>query len=257
MPTRTSYLQGTPNWVDLQSTDQEGAKAFYGDLLGWTFDDQPIPDGGVYSMALKGDGVVAAIGGQQPDMAAQNMPSIWNTYIAVDDADAAAVRVDAAGGKILMPTFDVMDVGRMVFIADPTGAPVALWQAYTNIGATLVNEPGAVSWNELQTDDVQAAANFYSAVLGITTEAQPGEMPYLTFKVDDRDVAGITVAQAPGTPPSWQVYFAVEDTAATIAKAEKLGGTTIAGPIDTPFGAMAALRDPQGGFFNVIAAPAT
>lgn len=257
MPTRTSYLQGTPNWVDLQSTDQDGAKTFYGDLFGWTFDDQPIPDGGgVYSMAMKGDELVAAIGGQPPDMAAQNMPSMWNTYLAVDDVDAAATRVDAAGGKILMPPFDVMDVGRMTFVADPTGAPIALWQANTHIGATLVNEPGTISWNELQTDDVHAAANFYSAVLGITTETQPGEYPYLTFKVDGQDVAGITVAQAPGTPPSWQVYFAVENTGEAIAKAEKLGGTTIAGPIDTPFGAMAVLRDPQGGFFNVIAVPA-
>jgi predicted enzyme related to lactoylglutathione lyase len=257
MPSRTSYLQGTPNWVDLQSTDQDGAKSFYGDLFGWTFDDQPIPDGGgVYSMAMQGDGVVAAIAAQLPDMAAQNLPSMWNTYLAVDDVDAAAARVDAAGGKILMPSMDIMDAGRMAFVADPTGAPIALWQAYTNIGATLVNEPGAVSWNELQTDDLQAAANFYSAVLGITTETMPGDTPYLTFKVDGRDVAGITVAEVPGTPASWQVYFAVEDTAATVAKAEKLGGTTIAGPIDTPFGAMAALRDPQGGFFNVIAVPA-
>ena len=81
-----------------------------------------------------------------------------------------------------MPPFDVMDVRRMTLVADPTGAPIALWQANTHIGATLVNEPGTISWNELQTDDVQAAANFYSAVLGITTETQPGDTPYLDIE---------------------------------------------------------------------------
>ena len=61
MPARTSYPQGTPNWVDLQTTDTDAAKAFYGGLLGWTFDDQPMPDGRVYSMAKVGEAQVAAI----------------------------------------------------------------------------------------------------------------------------------------------------------------------------------------------------
>ena len=60
MPARTSYLQGTPNWVDLQTTDTAAAKAFYGGLLGWTFEDSPMPDGQVYSMAKVGDAQVAA-----------------------------------------------------------------------------------------------------------------------------------------------------------------------------------------------------
>ena len=113
MPQRSSYAEGTPNWVDLQTTDQAAAKSFYGELFGWTFDDQPMPDGPSYSMALKGEGLVAAIAPQSPEMSAQGVPPMWNTYIAVDDVDAAAERVTAAGGQLLMAPTDVVDAGRM------------------------------------------------------------------------------------------------------------------------------------------------
>ena len=150
MPTRTSFPQGTPNWVDLQTTDQAAAKAFYAGLFGWTYDDQPMgPEPGpVYSMAMLGGHQVAAIAPQSPELAAAGAPPMWNTYLAVDSADDAAARVEAAGGKVAMAPFDVTDAGRMAFVLDPAGAAVALWQANQHIGATLVNEPGTVVWNQ-------------------------------------------------------------------------------------------------------------
>ena len=119
MPVRTSYEQGTPNWVDLQTTDQSAAKAFYSGLFGWTYDDQPMSDDAddaddaVYSMAQLGGQQVAAIAPQPPELAAAGAPPMWNTYLAtdsVDDAvrttqegagrpvDAAPVRLGADGG---------------------------------------------------------------------------------------------------------------------------------------------------------------
>src|SRR6266849_6241638 len=124
MPLRTSYRQGTPNWVDLQTTDQAAAKAFYGGLFGWSYDDQPMPD----------------------------------TYIAVDSVDDTVTKVQAAGGQVAMPPFDVMDAGRMAFVLDPGGAAVAFWQAGQHIGAELVNEPGTFTWNELITADPSSVA---------------------------------------------------------------------------------------------------
>ena len=168
MSVRTSYTQGTPNWVDLQASDQDAAKAFYSGLFGWTYDDQPMPEGQVYSMAMLGEHAVAAIAPQPPEMVAAGAPPMWNTYLAVDSADDAAAKAEAAGGTIAMAPFDVMDAGRMAFVLDPSGAPVALWQAGRHIGASLVNEPGAVTWNELITTDPAAAA-FYENVLGLTT----------------------------------------------------------------------------------------
>jgi predicted enzyme related to lactoylglutathione lyase len=171
MPQRTTYSQGTPCWIDLQTTDTEGAKAFYAALFGWSYDDLPTPMGAVYSMAQLGSDTVAA-SAPQPPMAADNgVPPSWNTYLAVDDADAAVAAAAASGGAVLMPAEDIMDSGRMAFVADPTGAVVGLWQAGNRIGATLVNEPNTLIWNELVTVDNDTAFPFYQAVAGIEAVA--------------------------------------------------------------------------------------
>jgi hypothetical protein len=256
MPARTSYRQGTPNWVDLQTTDQDAAKAFYSGLFGWTYDDQPMPQGAVYSMAVLGDGVVAAIAPQSPELAAAGAPPIWNTYLAVGSADDTVAKVEAAGGQIAMQPFDVPGAGRMALVLDPGGAAVALWQAGNHIGATLVNEPGAVIWNELITADPSAPA-FYEKLLGLSTATMDmGDGEYTMFQIGDDRVGGTVAPQMPGTPNHWHVYFAVADADASLAMVTGLGGSVLAGPFDTPVGRMAAVRDPQGAAFSIIQ-PAT
>jgi uncharacterized protein len=253
MPVRTSYAQGTPNWVDLQTTDQSAAKQFYGGLFGWTYDDQPMPEAGtVYSMAMLGGQTVAAIAPQPPDMAAAGAPPMWNTYIAVDNVDDAVTKVAAAGGQVAMQPFDIMDAGRMAFVMDPGGAGVALWQANQHIGATLVNEPGTLSWNELITSD-PSAVKFYEQVLGMTSSTMDmGDGEYTLFEVGGQQVGGSMPPQMEGMPNYWNVYFAVEDADATAARAKELGGSVVAEPFDTPVGRMAVIRDPQGATFSII-----
>jgi len=219
MPVRTSYAQGTPNWVDLQTPSQDAAKAFYSGLFGWTYDDQPMPEGQVYSMAMLGEHTVAAIAPQPPEMVAAGAPPMWNTYLAVDSVDDAVAKVEAAGGKVAMAPFDVMDAGRMAFVMDPAGAPVALWQANQHIGASLVNEPGTINWNELITTDPAAAA-FYQHVAGLTTSTMDmGAGEYTLFEANGQMVGGTTPPQMPGTPNHWHVYFGVADADAAVAKA--------------------------------------
>jgi predicted enzyme related to lactoylglutathione lyase len=256
MPVRDSYAQGTPNWVDLQTTDQPGAKSFYGNLLGWTFDDQPMGEGAVYSMAKIGEHHVAAIAPQSPELAAAGAPPAWNTYLAVDSVDDAAAKVEPAGGKVAMAPFDVLDAGRMAFVLDPGGAAVALWQAGNHIGASLVNEPGAVVWNELVSAD-PAAARFYEQVLGLTTSTMSmgeGE-EYTMFLAGDAVVGGTTPPVPPDLPNHWRVFFAVEDADAAAAKAAELGGTVTMEPFDSPAGRIAFLRDPQGAAFGIVRPP--
>ena len=108
MPIRTSYAQGTPNWVDLQTTNQDAAKAFYAGLFGWTYDDQPMPQGPVYSMATTAP--------QMP-----GVPNHWQVYFEVADADAAVAKAAELGGEVLIRPFD-LPVGRMAVISDPQGA---------------------------------------------------------------------------------------------------------------------------------------
>ncbi len=253
MPERTSYAQGTPNWVDLQTSDQAAAKAFYAGLFGWAYDDQPMPDGGaVYSMAQLGEHYVAAIAPQAPEMAAAGAPPMWNTYIAVDSVDDAVAKVGPAGGKVAMEPFDVMDAGRMAFVMDPSGAGVALWQANQHIGATLVNEPGTVTWNELTTSD-PSVTEFYKQVAGMTTSTMDmGQGEYTLFHAGDQMVGGMTAPQMPGVPNHWHVYFEVADADAAAAKITELGGTILVPPFDIPVGRIAVVQDPQGAAFSIM-----
>jgi hypothetical protein len=255
MPKKSEYSQGTPCWVDLQTTDQSAGKQFYASLFGWGYDDQASPgDGGVYSMATLNGETVAAIASMPPG-APDGMPPAWNTYIAADNVDAAVDNVGSVGGQVMMPAFDIGDAGRMAFVADPTGAIVGLWQANQHIGATLVNESGAVIWNELITDKPDSALAFYEAVLGIThstMEMAPGEQ-YRILKAGGVDVGGCMEPPMPGVGNHWQVYFAVDDADATARKVSAEGGQVIAEPFDIPsVGRSAVLSDPQGAVFSVL-----
>ncbi len=250
MPKRTEYAPGTPSWVDLQTTDQSAAKSFYSGLFGWTYDDQPIDDNTVYSMAeLQGEHVaaIAPLG----DQAAAGIPPHWNSYVTVADVDASAGQVAKAGGTLIAPPFDVMDAGWMAVVADPTGGVIALWQAKNNIGAGLVNEAGAFSWNELMTPDVPKAAAFYKHMFGWEAATTP-DGSYTEFKLDGQSIAGAMKPPMPGIPTMWGIYFSVDDCDATVEKATSLGGAVMNGATDIEPGRFAVLADPQGAMFNVI-----
>jgi predicted enzyme related to lactoylglutathione lyase len=253
MPKRTSYAQGTPSWVDLQTSDQDSAKAFYGTLFGWSFDDQPMPEGPPYSMALKNGDAVAAIAPLPQELAAMGAPPFWNTYISVGDVDAATARAKAAGGQVAMEPFDVMDAGRMSAVTDPGGATVCLWQANQHVGAGLVNEPGTLIWNELITDSPEASFAFYGEVLGLTSEASDmGDMAYTVLKAGDDMVAGSMAPPMENVPNHWHVYFAVANIDESLDKARELGAQVLNGPFAIPIGRMATLSDPQGAIVSLF-----
>jgi hypothetical protein len=251
----TSYPHGTFSWVELSTTDTEGAKAFYGSLLGWHTEDTPVPGGGTYTMCKKDDAFVGAIQTLQEEMRAQGHPPFWLSYVSVDDVDATVAKVEGLGGKVMAPPFDVLDAGRMAVIQDPTKAALALWQAKEHPGAGLVNEPGALCWNELSTNDVDTAREFYTSLFGWTADKEDmGGFEYTVFSNGDRQAAGMAqITPAMGEmPPSWGVSFAVEDADASAARVKELGGQLRMGPIDFPGGRFAVVRDPQGAFFSVV-----
>lgn len=255
MPQRESYVEGTPNWVDLQTHDQVAAKEFYGAIFGWEFDDMPMEEGGAtYSMAKKGDGFVGAIAPLQPEQTELGIPAHWNTYIAVDDVDAAVERVNEAGGQVPMGPFDVMEAGRMAVCIDPTGAGFLLWQAKDHIGATIVNEPGAFIWSELITNDPDSALPFYKAVVGLDAQTEDmGEMQYTLLKVGEDSIGGTVPPMMEGIPNHWHVWFAVEDADVTAEHAAKLGAELLHGPQEMVIGNVATIRDPHGAVFSIIA----
>jgi uncharacterized protein len=180
-------------------------------------------------------------------------PATWNSYVTVESADASADRAKELGATLVSPPFDVMDAGRMSVIQDPQGAFFMTWQPRDNIGAALVNAPGALCWNELATPDLDASAEFYSALFGWTmTPFEGGPQRYLSIRNGDANNGGMRELQ-PGEPPHWLVYFATEDTDGALTNVEELGGTKMAGPIDLPMGRIAILQDPQGAAFALYA----
>ncbi|HEY2723263.1 MAG TPA: VOC family protein [Pseudonocardiaceae bacterium] len=247
-----SYQPGTPSWVDLGSRDPGAAADFYAGLFGWSVADQG-PEAGGYRMAFLHDRPVAGIGPQQqPDIA-----PYWTTYVSVTDVDATAKAVREAGGQVLVEPMDVLDAGRMAVFADSGGAQFAAWQPRLHQGAGVVNEPGALCWNELATRDPAGAKQFYPAVLGwAPADHDTGPVTYTEWTVGDRPVAGMMPMDErwPADLPShWMVYFGVEDTDAAAARAEQLGGTVAGPPTDIPPGRFAVLSDPQGAMFSIIA----
>jgi predicted enzyme related to lactoylglutathione lyase len=174
----------------------------------------------------------------------------------IEDADTTAKSIEAAGGKVMMPPFDVMDAGRMAVFTDPEGAVCAIWQPNQHRGAQLVNEAGTLSWNELASRDIEGAKRFYGAVFGWTGDTQTmGDMSYTEWKLNGESIGGmreIGPMDPPDLPPHWLVYFATDDTDASVAKVSAGGGNVMVPPTDIPPGRFAVVTDPQGAIFALI-----
>jgi predicted enzyme related to lactoylglutathione lyase len=255
MGKRTKYTPGTFSWTDLTTTDQEAAKAFYGELFGWTADDQPVGDGIVYSMMLLDGERAAAISPQPQQQRDAGVPPTWNSYVTVESADSALERAEHLGATVHAPAFDVMDAGRMGVVQDPQGAYVLVWEPKNNPGAGLVNAPGALSWNELVTTDMEAAAAFYSELFEWkVTPVEGFGMPYMTIANRDGHSNGGIRAASETEPNYWLVYLGTDDAQAALAKIDELGGSPLMGPMEIGEGmTLAAATDPQGAVFALYA----
>jgi uncharacterized protein len=290
MPIRDGYIPGVPCWVDASEPDPEAALDFYGGLFGWEFEDvMPLRSEGRYFIAggetrgssnfdLSGGDVAAlrSIPEAAPPMA------VWNTYFWVDSADEAASKVRDAGGGIATEPFDFVDACRMAVCTDPEGAAFGVWEARGHKGARLVNDPGALVFNGLNTRDVQGARSFYGSVFGWQTgaigggaegwtlpgygdwlerEHHPGlrnQMAEAGAPEGFEDVVASIIPIAddqPDTPAHWSVTFAVDDADAAAQKATELGGKVIVPPFDAPWSTstytirVTVLADPQGATF--------
>ena len=247
-----AWPEGTPAWVDLMVPDRHVAMTFYGTLFGWDYDEGG-PEIGYYTTARRHGQPVAGIGEPMPGTQAQ--PPMWTTYLAVDDADVVAERATAAGATVLLEPVGMLGLGRMAVLADPTSAVVGLWQAGKHTGVNLVNEPGALIWNEGLSHDLAAARRFYGAVFGYAFVDMSGPgFEYAAAKINDAMVAGLggTGSLPDGASPHWQVYFAVADTDTAAARAVALGATVLTGPRETPYGRQCVLAGPAGEQFTVM-----
>ncbi|MGO9884048.1 MAG: VOC family protein [Solirubrobacteraceae bacterium] len=262
--TRT-YPNGVPSWVDTEQPHPEAAADFYRALFGWSFTTVSAPAAPFYAIATVAGRTVAGLG------AGPAQPAVWNTYIAVDDADATAARASAAGGEILAEPFDVGQAGRMAICRDPAGAAFRLSQARGLLGAQRVNEPGCWNFSDLHTAEPDTTS-FYATVFDWSVEdlglarmvRRPGYGDHLEATVDPdirtrqtgvgappgfEDAIAWAGALETGTSPHWHVTFAVEDRDTTAALADQLGAEVISAE-DTQWTRTALVRDPQGAIFT-------
>ena len=262
-----TYPQGVTSWIDTAQPDPEAASAFYGELFGWTFSNAMPDDApGVYLIAQLDGKDAAAIGSGQGSAA-------WNTYIAVDDADATAAAIADAGGRVLEPPADAGPGGRTATCADPQGAEFRLWQARRRLGAQAVNWPGSWNFSDIRTTDVPAARDFYTGLfgweyldLGETVEgmiAVPGFGDHLAATADPdirerqvgaperfEDVIGAMEPTEGDEPAHWRVKFSVAEREASLAVVRRLGGEVLRTD-DQVWALLADIRDPWGAEFTI------
>ena len=230
----------------------DGAKAFYGSLFGWSFEDIESDAGLLYSMAQIEGYNVCGLGPMDPALQAEGVLPFWTSYVKHIDADALAEKASVAKAEVLMSPYDVMDSGRMTMFEDPTGAMIGVWQPKEHIGAQLVNVFNTLVWNELQTGDLDAAKAFYATVFDWTYELFMGK--HLVCKAGDRGHAGMVELgeEEEDATPNWRVYFLVQNAAATAEKAEELGGRIVTPSTSLgEHGRYAVLMDPQGAQFSL------
>jgi predicted enzyme related to lactoylglutathione lyase len=196
-----------PCWVDLAVPDTEASAAFYGSVLGWTVTPTGGGDFGDYRIALVDGQAVAGLAPVQP-----GQHTAWTVYLASDDVDATAAAISAHGGQLLAGPMDVGPAGRMAIAQDPTGAVFGVWQAGEMIGAGRVNEPGALSWEDLRSTDPARAHDFYRAVFGyLLTPVEMAGPDYGTFSLPGRDAPlggmGGMMGSPEGVPSHWLALY--------------------------------------------------
>ena len=276
MPARDGFPAGVPAWIDIRGPDPQSTAAFYSGLFGWSFEDRsPAGSDTRYLVATLDGKAVAGVGSASRASSSR----AWNTYIAVDSADATAAKVRDAGGSMIAQPFDLDDLARIAVCSDPSSAVFGLWQPGTIKGAQAVNAPGSWNFSELNTRDVDAARPFYGAVFGweaneVDMGAMAGTMVRLPGYADFLETYDPGVKQRHadfGAPagfsdcvawmlplrgdemPHWNVTFAVVDADTVAARAKELGGEVVVEPFDIAPVRSAVLRDPAGARFTVNA----
>jgi predicted enzyme related to lactoylglutathione lyase len=241
-------------WYDLFTTDQAAAKRFYGDLLGWQYENWGEGES-AYPMIKVGESHIGGIAAMN-DPAASGPPH-WTSYVSVSDVEQTCVRAEELGGKVLVAPTDIPEVGRFAVIADPSGATIAPFHS-NNPSPPKPDQPAenTFCWSECLTTDSKATADFYSKLFGWRVEAHEmdlgtGPTAYHVFHAGENMVGGSMDLPPPavqsGAKSHWLYYLMVGDVDASAKKATELGGAVTCPPTDIPeMGRFCVITDPQG-----------
>ncbi len=257
MPALDNRPVGAPCWIELTTSDVAASTDFYRHLFGWSAEQGSQEEYAGYVSFSLGDQAVAGCMAVQ----AQDGPSdLWSVYLHTDDAAATASAVTSHGGQVVTGPHRVPEMGVMLFVTDPSGAGVGVWQADPFPGFGVLGEQGAPVWFELHTRTYDRDVSFYREVFGWDTHAVADvpDFRYTTLGAEEESVAGIMDGSnwAPEAPMEWSVYFFVGDCDEACARVTSLGGSVVADPEDTPYGRIAAVTDATGAALKLLTPPA-
>ncbi len=261
MPNIETHAPGAFCCVELATTDQAAAQAFYGQIFGWSAKSFPTGPDEAYTIFQQDGRDAAAACKLRPDQLSRGVLPHWNLYVAVQSADDTAARAEQLGAKVLALPFDVFDAGRMAVLQDPTGAVFSLWQPNKYPGIGIIGSHGTLCWADLSTPDQARAGQFYSDLFGwqIMKEDEDPAHNYWHIKNGEEFIGGIPPAshRLPGTPAHWLAYFTVSDCDTTAAAAKNLGANLYMPPTDfEDVGRISVIADPQGATFAIFKAAA-
>ena len=252
-----SNASGRFVWYDQMSNDMTASASFYKNVIGWnlvanTLNDSP------YTVLAAGETMVGGLMPIPEDAARTGVRPAWMGYIGVDDVDAYAAKVKAAGGAVHRPPSDIPNVGRFAVASDPTGAGFVLFRGQ---GAAAPahddSKPGHFGWRELRAGDRETAYAFYSHLFGWTKGESFDMGPmgvYKLFNIGGQSEGGIMTRPPQSPVPHWLFYINVEAADAAAARVKANGGQVLNGPHQVPTGqwALQAL-DSQGAVFGLLA----
>jgi uncharacterized protein len=237
-------------WYEHLSKDVPAAIAFYSEVVGW----KTQPFSADYTMWVGSQGPLGGVMRLPEEAAKMGAPPHWIAYVEVEGVDATAAHARKLGAKVYVEPTDIPSVGRFAVLADPQGAPFAVFKP--NAAMTLHDpaKDGEFCWNELLTSDSAAAFKFYSELFGwkVLQDMDMGPMgTYRIYGLGEKRLGGMmTVPKGAPTPPMWMYYVSTSDLDAAIGRATKKGGKVMNGPMDVPGGGrIAQLMDPQGAAF--------
>jgi hypothetical protein len=247
-------------WYDLMTTDPKAAESFYTKVIGWTARDSGMP-GEAYTLLSAGDTLVGGLMAIPAEARAAGAKPGWMGYISVDDVDAYAKRVTAAGGTVHRAPGDIPGIGRFAVVADPDGAAFILFQplsAQQQQEPFAMDTPGHIGWHELHAGDGVKAFEFYSGLFGWTKAEAMDMGPLGVYQLfatgGDQPVGGIMTKMADTPKPFWLYYFNVDAIDAAMKRATDNGATVVNGPMEVPGGSwIVQCIDPQGAMFAMLA----
>lgn len=256
----THFLEGSPSWVELSTSDVDAALDFYHRVLGWE-SESAGPDTGGYRM-LRSES--AAIGGAGPLMG-DDQPVAWEIYFNTSDVRATVRTAQDLGASVFVEPMDVMGLGHMAYLADPQGGVFSLWESASFAGMERTDVPGTLMWTELWTPSAQGAKDFYGRLFEWEfNELQMGaDAVYTTVRPHDTGgdryfggIMGMDPADLPATggAADWHPVFHVTDCDRAASAVTEAGGQVHMGPESTPgVGRLAVCADPLSARFVLLA----